>query len=161
MLFILINVSSVHVNPNKILIFFFSSLIKLSLFCCSFVSDDPLGGEKEQETAKTEERHGQVETLLDCQIVDHFRAVVTVVFLQLKTKITFDWCYCTSTGWLYLGSPGVYEESHQEGSPGLPQGVSHHQVDGLGERSPGRSDHVAGWERIKTLQAGLVRQQPT
>ena len=86
MLFILINVTSVHVNPNKKLIFFFPSLSKISLFGGSFVSDDPLGGEKEQETAKTEERHGQVETLLDGEVVDHLWAVGAVVFRQLKTE---------------------------------------------------------------------------
>ena len=58
---------------------------------------------------------------------------------------------------LDLGSPGVHEETDQERGPGLPQGVSHHEVDGLGERSPRRSDDVAEkLERIKTFQAGLV-----
>ena len=86
MLFILINVTSVHVNPNKKLIFFFPSLSKISLFGGSFVSDDPLGGEEEENAAQTEERHGQVETLLDGEVVDHLWAVGIVVFLQLKTE---------------------------------------------------------------------------
>ena len=54
-------------------------------------------------------------------------------------------------------SPGVHQEPDQEGSPGLAESVSHHEVDGLGERSPRRSDDVADkLERIKTFQAGLV-----
>ena len=32
-----------------------------------------------------------------------------------------------------LACPGVDEETDQERSPGLPQSVSHHEVDGLGE----------------------------
>ena len=84
MLFILINVTSVHVNPNKKLIFLFSSLIELSLFDCSFVPDHPLGCEEEEDAAQTEERHGEIETLLDGEIVDHLLAVVSVHSVQLK-----------------------------------------------------------------------------
>ena len=58
MLFILINVSSVHVNPNKKLIFFFPSLSRISLFRGSFVADDPLGGEEEESSAR---QSGQAE----------------------------------------------------------------------------------------------------
>ena len=61
-------------------------MIELSLFDCSFVPDHPLGGEEEEDAAQTEERHRQIETLLDGEIVDHVWTVVTVGFLQLKNK---------------------------------------------------------------------------
>ena len=42
-----------------------------------------------------------------------------------------------------MSGPGVHEKSDQEGSPSLSQGVSHHEVDGLGRGPPGWSYHVA------------------
>ena len=38
---------------------------------------------------------------------------------------------------------GIDKEPHDEGGPGLAQGVGHHEVDGLGRGSPGWSHYVA------------------
>ena len=64
-------------------------MIEISLFGCSFVPDHPLGCEEEEDAAQAEERHGQIETLLDGEIVNHVWTVVAVRFLQLKTKNQF------------------------------------------------------------------------
>ena len=66
-------------------------MITISLFGCSLVPDDPNGGEEEEDAAETEERHGQIETLLDGEIVNHVSTVVAVRFLQLKTESHFGW----------------------------------------------------------------------
>ena len=82
LIFHLINVISLHVNPSKILI---NKLLILEflLLDSSLVPDDPLGGENEEDAAQTEERHGEAEALLDGEVVQHFRTVVTVVSLEL------------------------------------------------------------------------------